>query len=150
FRWTGIAGGPACVVTDKARGMQRQGGSRRDPDTNRLGSAPDFDLRSTRPTIRTKEELWRLTMREDGKLDYLEMQAGGGTIDSVKAFYSAAFGWTFTDYGPSYSAYEEGLDGGFDGSSPPGTAPLPVIYAQDLEKAAAAVIDAGGKIVRPI
>ena len=52
-------------------------------------------------------------MRETGKLDYLEMPATGGTIDSVKAFYSAAFGWTFTDYGPSYSAFEEGLDGGF-------------------------------------
>ena len=89
-------------------------------------------------------------MREDGKLDYLEMQAGGGTIDSVKAFYSAAFGWTFTDYGPSYSAYEEGLDGGFDGSARQAMAPLPVIYAQNLEKAAAAVTEAGGKIVRPI
>ena len=36
-------------------------------------------------------------MRSEGKLDYLEMQAGGGAIDSMKAFYSAAFGWSFVD-----------------------------------------------------
>lgn len=89
-------------------------------------------------------------MKSDGKLDYLEMQAGGGVIDSVKAFYSAAFGWTFTDYGPGYSAFAEGLDGGFDGSSPPATKPLPVLYASDLETAVAAVEDAGGRIVQPI
>ena len=89
-------------------------------------------------------------MRKDGKLDYLEMQAGGGAIDSVKAFYSAVFGWTFTDYGPSYAAYAEGLDGGFDGSAARETAPLPVIYSQDLERSLTAVADAGGRIVRPI
>lgn len=89
-------------------------------------------------------------MRADGKLDYLEMQAGGGVIDGVKAFYSTAFGWTFTDYGPSYAAFAEGLDGGFDGASPPATKPLPVIYAANLERAYAAVEEAGGRIVRPI
>ncbi len=52
-------------------------------------------------------------MKQTGKLDYLELPAAGGTLDSVKAFYSAAFGWTFTDYGPTYSAFEEGLEGGF-------------------------------------
>ena len=52
-------------------------------------------------------------MRQTGKLDYLELPAGGGTLDRVKAFYSAAFGWSFTDYGPTYSAFDEGLEGGF-------------------------------------
>lgn len=89
-------------------------------------------------------------MRKDGKLDYLEMQAGNGAIDSVKAFYSAAFGWTFTDYGPSYAAYGEGLDGGFDASASPQTKPLPVLYSEDLEKSLNAVSEAGGRIVRPI
>ncbi|MEO3386083.1 VOC family protein [Mesorhizobium sp. CAU 1741] len=89
-------------------------------------------------------------MRDNGKLDYLEMQAANGTIDSVKAFYSAAFGWTFTDYGPSYAAFGEGLDGGFDGSAARETKPLPVIYADDLEAAATAVVEAGGTVIRPI
>lgn len=89
-------------------------------------------------------------MKQDGKLDYLELQAGGGVIDSVKAFYSAAFGWSFTDYGPSYSAFEEGLDGGFDGSAARETKPLPVLYSEDLERTFGTVTQAGGKIVRPI
>jgi uncharacterized protein len=89
-------------------------------------------------------------MKSEGKLDYLEMQAGGGRMDSVKAFYSAAFGWTFTDYGPSYAAYEEGLDGGFDASAAPDTRPLPVIYSERLEAALKAVEEAGGRIVKPI
>lgn len=89
-------------------------------------------------------------MRKEGKLDYLEMQAGEGVIDSVKAFYSAAFGWSFVDYGPSYSAFEEGLDGGFDGSAAKETKPLPVLYSEKLETSLKAVEEAGGRIVRPI
>ena len=65
-------------------------------------------------------------MRQTGKLDYLELPATGGTLDSVKAFYSAAFGWSFTDYGPTYSAFEEGLDGGFQAEAAEAPAkPLP-------------------------
>jgi len=90
-------------------------------------------------------------MRETGKLDYLEMPATGGTIDSVKAFYSAAFGWTFTDYGPSYSAFEEGLDGGFHTDPAEGSSkPLPVLYSVDLEVTLSEVEAAGGRIVKPI
>lgn len=89
-------------------------------------------------------------MRSEGKLDYLEMQAAAGTIDSVKAFYSAAFGWRFTDYGASYSAFEEGLDGGFDGSAPKDMKPLPVLYSEQLEDTLKAVEEAGGRITVPI
>lgn len=52
-------------------------------------------------------------MKLTGKLDYLEMPATGGRLDRLKAFYSSAFAWSFTDYGPTYSAFAEGLDGGF-------------------------------------
>ena len=52
-------------------------------------------------------------MKTTGKLDYLEMPATGATLDRAKAFYSRAFGWAFTDYGPTYAAFDEGLDGGF-------------------------------------
>lgn len=89
-------------------------------------------------------------MRENGKLDYLEMPAKGGTLDSAKAFYARAFGWTFTDYGPTYAAYQEGLDGGFDASPEATTQPLPVLYADDLEALAEVVESSGGTIVRPI
>lgn len=89
-------------------------------------------------------------MRKDGKLDYLEMQAAAGAVDGVKAFYSAAFGWTFTDYGPRYSAFSEGLDGGFDGSATQDAKPLPVLFSTDIERTLDAVQSAGGKIVKPI
>lgn len=90
-------------------------------------------------------------MRQTGKLDYLEMPATGGTLDSVKAFYSAAFSWSFTDYGPDYSAFSEGLDGGFHTDAATGSArPLPVLYSESLEETLAAVESAGGRIVRPI
>lgn len=90
-------------------------------------------------------------MRKSGKLDYLEMPATGGTLDSVKAFYSAAFGWSFTDYGPTYSAFEEGLDGGFhtDASEAP-QKPLPILYSEHLEMTLAEVEAAGGRILKPI
>ena len=90
-------------------------------------------------------------MKQTGKLDYLEMPATGGTLDSVKAFYSAAFGWTFTDYGPTYSAFEEGLDGGFHAeANEAASKPLPVLYSEDLEATLAEVESAGGNILKPI
>ncbi|PDQ18572.1 glyoxalase [Mesorhizobium sanjuanii] len=90
-------------------------------------------------------------MRSTGKLDYLEMPATGGTLDSVKAFYSAAFSWSFTDYGPTYSAFAEGLDGGFQADAAVAPAkPLPVLYSEDMEETLEAVENAGGTIVKPI
>lgn len=90
-------------------------------------------------------------MRVNGKLDYIEMPATGGKLDVVKSFYAAAFGWTFTDYGPTYSAFSEGLEGGFqaDGAEAQ-QKPLPILYASDLAAAQAAVESAGGKIAVPI
>jgi predicted enzyme related to lactoylglutathione lyase len=90
-------------------------------------------------------------MRETGKLDYLEMPATGGSLDRVKAFYSEAFGWTFTDYGPTYSAFDEGLEGGFSAEASEVTPkPLPVLYSKKLEATLEAVEAAGGAILRPI
>jgi predicted enzyme related to lactoylglutathione lyase len=90
-------------------------------------------------------------MKLNGKLDYLELPATGGTLDSVKSFYSAAFSWSFTDYGPTYSAFAQGLDGGFqtDASEAP-EKPLPVLYSDNLEETLQAVESAGGAIVKPI
>jgi uncharacterized protein len=88
-------------------------------------------------------------MREDGKIDYLELPVG--SAEAAKAFYAAAFGWRFIDYGPTYAAFNEGLDGGLqaDPSERP-RAPLPVLYAHDLEAMLARVEAAGGLITRPI
>lgn len=90
-------------------------------------------------------------MRSDGKLDYFELPATGGSMDVVKSFYAAAFGWTFTDYGPTYAAFNEGLEGGFQADSAEAPQkPLPIIYSADLEAALAAVESSGGQILKPI
>lgn len=88
-------------------------------------------------------------MREDGKIDYVELP--GGDLIATKRFYEAAFGWGFTDYGPSYAAFEQGLDGGFDAdAAEQSAAPLVVLYAHDLEAMLAKVQAAGGAVLKPI
>jgi predicted enzyme related to lactoylglutathione lyase len=88
-------------------------------------------------------------MHEDGKLDYLELPAGD--LPAVKAFYAAAFGWTFTDWGPGYASFNEGLDGGFYADAAEAVpAPLPILYAHDLEAMLDKVTAAGAQITRPI
>ena len=86
-------------------------------------------------------------MREDGKVDYVELP--GGALGETKRFYAEAFGWAFTDYGPEYAAFAEGLDGGF---TPHATAKaaLVILYAHDLEAMAGKVVAARGEITQPI
>jgi len=87
-------------------------------------------------------------MRTDGKLDYLELPSSD--MAQTKAFYAAAFGWTFVDYGPGYAAFDQGLEGGFDTDASRPAHPLPVLYATDLEAMAETIKAAGGRIVKPI
>ncbi|HEV7159200.1 MAG TPA: VOC family protein [Caulobacteraceae bacterium] len=87
-------------------------------------------------------------MRADGKIDYVEFP--GTDLAATKAFYGAAFGWTFTDYGPDYAAFEgEGTDGGFNAEDGR-RKPLVILYARDLEAMLAKVKAAGGTITREI
>lgn len=75
-------------------------------------------------------------------------------MDEAKAFYTAAFGWSFIDYGPEYAAITgAGLDGGLDASNtrkPSATGPLVVIYADDLDASFESVKKAGGVITMEI
>ena len=88
-------------------------------------------------------------MRKDGKIDYVELP--GGDLPATKAFYDAAFGWGFTDYGPDYAAFSEGVDGGFQVNPAEAVEkPLVILYAHDLEAMAAKVAAAGGAVTRPI
>lgn len=70
----------------------------------------------------------------------------------MKAFYGAAFGWSFVDYGDAYTSFTDGrMNGGFrkeDAVAPGG--PLVIVYALDLEGARTRVTDAGGRVVVPI
>ena len=90
-------------------------------------------------------------MKVSGKLDYIEFAATGGTLDAVKSFYASAFGWSFTDYGPTYAAFDEGLEGGFQADAAEAAGkPLPILYSEDLEETLAAVETAGAEIKLPI
>jgi predicted enzyme related to lactoylglutathione lyase len=86
------------------------------------------------------------TKPNDGRIDYIEF--GASDIAATKTFYTALFGWKFTDYGPDYTSFEDGrLAGGFAKGGP---APLVVIYAADLEGMEAKVKATGGVIVKEI
>lgn len=72
---------------------------------------------------------------KDRQIDNIEFNVGD--IARSKTFYGSAFGWTFVDYGPTYSEFTDGrLTGGFTTGEPvrPG-GPLIIVYAADLDQA---------------
>lgn len=92
-------------------------------------------------------------MQIDRRINYVELPARD--LGAVQRFYEGAFGWTFTGYGPDYSAFNDGgMDGGFyraDAASSTGTgAALIVLYAEDLERTRETVLRHGGTIVKEI
>jgi predicted enzyme related to lactoylglutathione lyase len=73
-------------------------------------------------------------------------------IARSREFYSKAFGWTFTSYGPTYCEFSDGrLTGGLAKGGPinPG-GPLVILYPNDLAEAQRRLEDAGAKIVKPV
>ena len=84
------------------------------------------------------------------KLNYLELPVS--TTQRAKAFYSGAFGWTFTDFGPTYAATVTGdSDVGFQADPDQQTqALLPVIEVEDIDAALEAVEASGGTVTLPI
>jgi predicted enzyme related to lactoylglutathione lyase len=84
------------------------------------------------------------------RLNYVELPVKDTA--TAKAFYEQAFGWSMTEFGPSYAATTSGdTDVGLQGDpAEASAAPLPVIDVDDLEEALAAVERAGGRICRPI
>jgi predicted enzyme related to lactoylglutathione lyase len=84
----------------------------------------------------------------DRRIDYIEFNVRD--IARSRAFYGAAFGWTFKDYGPAYCEFSDGrMTGGFTtgGAARPG-GPLVILYADDLAEAQRRVESAGAKITR--
>lgn len=81
------------------------------------------------------------------RLDYLEFAVAD--IAAAKAFYGAAFGWRFTDYGPDYCEFDDGrMKGGFNAhAAPKPGGALVVIYADDLADTRRRIEAAGAPIV---
>lgn len=87
-------------------------------------------------------------MADNYQIDYLEFPSADGL--KTRRFFAEAFGWSFIDYGPTYSAIEAaGIDAGIQGASQEATAaPLAIVRTHDLEAAQRAVELAGGTITR--
>ena len=85
-------------------------------------------------------------------IDYIEISVTD--VASAKRFYSAAFGWSFNDYGDDYAGIKSpagdgevgGLAAGRD-AGPGGV--LALVYSQDLDASVAAVEAAGGTVLEP-
>ena len=87
-------------------------------------------------------------------INYIELPAKD--LEATKEFFTQAFEWQFTDYGPDYSAFSNsGLEGGFfrselkSDSSQLGAA-LVVLYSENLEATQSIIEAAGGSINQAI
>ncbi|MFJ9990041.1 VOC family protein [Pseudomonas putida] len=85
---------------------------------------------------------------QDRQIDNIEFNVTD--IGRSKAFYGAVFGWTFTDYGPTYTEFSDGrLSGGFTtGEAVRPGGPLVILYADDLEATQRRAEAAGARINR--
>ena len=84
------------------------------------------------------------------RLNYVELPVRD--VAAARAFYETVFGWSLTEFAPTYAATLTGdTDIGLQGDASEATkAPLPVIEVDDLEAAFDAIAGAGAEIVRPI
>mgnify|MGYP000273975712 CR=1 FL=1 len=91
-------------------------------------------------------------MNRHEKINYVEFPTTD--ILATKSFFSSAFGWSFQDFGPEYTAFsDQGLDGGFfqsnlSASTEHGSA-LIVFYSSDLKQTQSNIEKANGQIVKP-
>ena len=86
----------------------------------------------------------------DNHINYIEFKAKD--LEAIKEFYIKAFGWTFTDYGPTYTAFSNsGLEGGFEKSEDEFVnGALVVLYHENLEIIKEGVIESKGIISKDI
>lgn len=83
-------------------------------------------------------------------INYVEFKAQN--LATIKAFYTSCFDWSFTDYGPTYTAFSEsGLAGGFEmTTSKIVNGVLIVLYHKNLDAIKSKIIEAGGSIAKDI
>lgn len=86
----------------------------------------------------------------DNHINYIEFKAVD--LEEIKKFYSKAFHWTFTDYGPDYTAFSDsGLMGGFEKEAGPIlNGALVVLYHKNLDVIKNEIVVAGGEISKDI
>jgi predicted enzyme related to lactoylglutathione lyase len=85
---------------------------------------------------------------EHHAIDYIEITVTD--VAAAKAFYAAAFDWTFNDYGPGYAGIQGSAreQGGLAQGTPVRGGPLVVLFSTDLDATVAKVRAAGGTITK--
>jgi len=87
-------------------------------------------------------------------IDYVELPVTD--LAAAQAFYAAAFGWEFVGYGPGYAGIRTGAERGSDeagglrlaeASDVARGGPFVLLFSDDLDATAAAVVAAGGEVV---
>jgi predicted enzyme related to lactoylglutathione lyase len=92
-------------------------------------------------------------MSTANQIDYIEFQAAD--LAATREFFAQLFGWTFTDYGPDYTSFQDGrIAGGFARAEKASTiahgGALVVFYHPELEETRDRVTELGGKITADI
>lgn len=87
---------------------------------------------------------------KNNHINYIEFKAHG--LEAVKQFYHQSFGWSFTDYGPTYVSFSDsGLAGGFEKTEEKiVNGALIVLYHENLEAIKGRIVEAGGIISKDI
>lgn len=83
-------------------------------------------------------------------INYIEFRAKD--LNTIKTFYTKVFQWTFTDYGPTYTSFENsGINGGFEVTDKKiVNGALIVIHHRDLNEVKNKIIECGGQITKDI
>src|SRR4029450_10601893 len=85
-------------------------------------------------------------------IDYVELTVTD--LEQAKRFYTEAFGWRFTDYGPEYAGIQSPQGGPAPevgglrtGQEVRAGGPFVLLYSTDLNRSVEAVKNAGGQVV---
>lgn len=86
----------------------------------------------------------------DNHINYVEFKAKD--LEIIKEFYIKTFDWTFTDYGPTYTAFSKsGLEGGFESTEKEiVNGALIVLYHKNLDIIRSKIIKSKGIISKDI
>ena len=86
-------------------------------------------------------------MEVNKHINYIEFKAHD--LEKTKVFYTTAFEWAFTDYGPTYTTFSDSeIAGGFEYIDETITnGALVILGHMDLESIEKKVKEAGGQIV---
>ena len=87
---------------------------------------------------------------KNNHINYIEFKAKD--LEKIKEFYTTAFRWVFTDYGPTYIAFSEsGLQGGFEKTEKKIiNGVLVILYHKNLDLIKDQIIQSNGKISKDI